>query len=174
MKSPERRKFLKKSALAGSGAFLLPVILPGTSYWLPSDPIESMTVKEFVGKSHSDIAKVKALVEEYPHIINATWDWGDGDFETGIGAAGHVGNKDIVNFLIDKGARPDIFVLTMLGKTEIVKAILEAYPVLLNSLGPHGFTLLHHAQRGGDEAAELVEYFESKGMTETKVSIYKK
>ena len=165
---------MKKSALAGSGAFLLPVILPGTSYWLPSDPIESMTVKEFVGKSHSDIDRVKALVEEHPHIINATWDWGDGDFETGIGAAGHVGNKDIVNFLIDKGARPDIFVLTMLGKTEIVKAILEAYPVLLNSLGPHGFTLLHHAQRGGDEAAELVEYFESKGMTETKVSIYKK
>ena len=118
--------------------------------------------------------RVKELVEEYPHIINATWDWGDGDFETGLGAAGHVGNKAIANYLLEKGARPDLFVLTMLGKTAIIKGILEEYPVLLNSLGPHGFTLLHHAKRGGDEALELVEYFESKGMTETQVKIYKK
>lgn len=173
MKSPERRSFFKKAVLVGAGFSFTP-FLKANNTLMRTDPIPATAVKEFVGKSHSDIEKVKALVEEYPHIINATWDWGDGDFETGVGAAGHVGNKAIANFLIEKGARLDIFVLSMLGKTDIVKPILEAYPVLFNSLGPHGFTLLHHANRGGEDAAELVEYFKSKGMTETKVSIYKK
>ena len=173
MKSSERRRFFKQAVLVGAGMGFSPFIQANEPTLL-TDPIPATAVKEFVGKSHSDIDKVKALAEEYPHIINATWDWGDGDFETGVGAAGHVGNKAIANFLIEQGARLDIFVLSMLGKTDIVKPILEAYPVLLNSLGPHGFTLLHHANRGGEDAAELVEFFKSKGITETKVSIYKK
>jgi hypothetical protein len=62
----------------------------------------------------------------------------------------------------------------MLGQTEIVKATLEQYPNLLNSLGPHGFTLLHHAKQGGEHSAELYEFLESNGLKETLVKIYKK
>jgi hypothetical protein len=56
----------------------------------------------------------------------------------------------------------------MLGKTQIVKAYLDTYPEYLNARGPHGFTFLHHAQRGGEDARELLAYFQEKGLKETK------
>ena len=113
-------------------------------------------------------------VHMYPtgRKVESYWDWGGGDFETGIGAGGHVGHKEMVNFLIDKGARPTLHVMTMLGKTELVKPVLETYPQLLNSLGPHGFTFLHHAQKGGKDSEELLQYFEEKGQTESKISLW--
>ena len=167
-----RQFFFLSSATAAT------LITPEVVYALPTTlevpALDPVAVKEFVSSSHSKLDKVKALVEEHPHIINATWDWGDGDFENGLGAAGHMGHKEIANFLIGKGARPDIFVLTMLGKTKIVKAMLEEYPDLIYALGPHGFTILHHAIKGGTEAEELKEYIESKGMKDTIVKIYKK
>lgn len=35
----------------------------------------------------------------------------------------------------------------MLGKTELVKPVLEEYPNLISAKGPHGFSLLHHAKK---------------------------
>lgn len=99
--------------------------------------------------------------------------WGGGDFETAIGAAGHMGLKEMAKYLLEKGARTDIFVLTMLGKTEIVKAMLKEYPSLLNSLGPHGFTLLHHAQKGEKDSEELFSLFQSLGLKENNIKLYK-
>jgi hypothetical protein len=125
-------------------------------------------VRDFVGAGHKDLAKIKEILQINPNFINASWDWGGGDFETAIEAAGHVGNKEIANYLLGLGARSNLFVMTMLGKTQIVKAQLEAYPHLLFSKGPHGFSLLHHAQRGGADAAELLEYIQSKGLKETR------
>jgi len=96
---------------------------------------------------------------------------GGGDFETALEGAGHVGTKDVANYLIEQGARTNLFVLTMLGKTQIVKAYIETYPAYLTARGPHGFTLLHHANPGGEEANELVAYLHSKGLTETKMKL---
>ena len=59
----------------------------------------------------------------------------------------------------------------MLGKTAIVKAYLDSYPAYLNARGPHGFTLLHHAQKGGEDARELLEYLQSKGLKESKMKL---
>ena len=59
----------------------------------------------------------------------------------------------------------------MLGKTAIVKSWLENFPQFLNARGPHGFSLLHHAQKGGDEGKELVDFLQSKGLKETKFSL---
>lgn len=129
-------------------------------------------VQQFVGAAHSNLEKVKELHAEFPNLIYCSHDWGGGDFETAIGAGGHVGSVDIVEYLISQGTRPTLHALTMLGKTELVKPTLEAYPNLLNSLGPHGFTFLHHAKRGGEQAKELLAYFEEKGLTEMKVKIY--
>ncbi len=111
------------------------------------------------------------MLEQYPNLLYCRYDWGNGDFEEAIEGAGHVGNKEIAKHFIEAGARPNIFVLTMLGETAIVKAILEKYPALLTSKGPHGFTLLHHAQKGGDGAANLIDYFQQKGLTETQFKI---
>lgn len=52
--------------------------------------------------------------------------------------------------------------------------MLEEYPDLIYALGPHGFTILHHANKEGTKAEELKEYIESRGMTDTIVKIYKK
>ena len=68
------------------------------------------------------------MLEEYPNLIYGPYDWGKGDFEEAIEGAGHLGNKEIAEYLISKGARLNLFVMKMLGKTELVKPILEAYP----------------------------------------------
>ncbi|MBM3416031.1 MAG: hypothetical protein FJY20_06205 [Bacteroidetes bacterium] len=44
-------------------------------------------------------------------------------------------------------------------------------PDYLNARGAHGFTLLHHAQKGGDDAKELLEFLQSKGLKETKTKL---
>ena len=111
------------------------------------------------------------MLLELPSLLYATWDWGGGDFETALEGAGHVGNKEIANFLIDTGARTNLFVLTMLGKTQIVKAYLETWPGYLNARGPHGLTLLHHAQKGGEDAKELLDYLQTRELKETKMKL---
>ena len=55
---------------------------------------------------------------------------------------------------------------------DIIKPMLDFFPHALHSKGPHGFTLLHHAQRGGEEALEVKEYLESLGAKETKIPLY--
>lgn len=133
--------------------------------------LDKQLVQDFVGAGHNNLEKVKQLYAEHPTLIYATHDLGGGDFETALEGAGHVGNKEIANFLIEKGARTNMFVLTMLGKTAIVKPYLEAFPSYVFARGPHGLTLLHHAQRGGEDAKELLEYLKSKGLKETKTRL---
>jgi hypothetical protein len=111
------------------------------------------------------------MLSSYANLLYCRFDWGNGDFEEAIEGAGHVGNREIANYLIQQGARPNIYVLTMLGETEIVKSILNKYPMLLNGKGPHGFTLLHHAMKGGEPSKELYEYLTEKGLKETQIKI---
>jgi len=118
--------------------------------------IAAELVEAFVSNAHRDLDKVKELLAQEPALINACWDWGGGDWETGLGAAAHVGQKDIAAFLIANGARIDIFAAAMLGKTEIVKTILTAFPDMKNARGPHGIPLIIHAKAGGDDALEVL------------------
>jgi hypothetical protein len=126
-------------------------------------PIAPTMVEEFVRKAHADLPATKALLAEQPTLLNATWDWGGGDFETGLGGAGHMGNREIADFLIGQGARLDIFVATMLGRLDIVKALLAAWPNLVHSKGPHGISLLRHARAGKDAAKPVEDYLLSLG-----------
>lgn len=157
-----RNQFLSVTLMATSGSMIAPVLTLAQQDKPPA--IAGETVKEFVRVAHSDLAKVKEMLAAQPLLLNAAWDWGGGDFETAVGAAGHMGLKETANYLIDRGARTDIFVLTMLGRTGIVKSMLTDYPSLLNAAGPHGFTLLHHAEKGGREAEELFSYLQSQGL----------
>lgn len=165
-----RKNFLLTSLGAGS-LIATPSFLLGQQNPPKGDPLPAEKVKDFVGAGHNNLDKVKQLLLEFPTLLYCMWDWGGGDFETALEGAGHVGNKDIANHLIGIGARTNLFALTMLGKTQIVKAYLESYPQYLQARGPHGFTLLHHAQRGGDDAKELLEYLQSKGLKETKMTL---
>ena len=123
--------------------------------------LEAKLVEEFVGMAHGNLNRVKELLEQESGLINATWDWGGGDFETALGAAGHMGRKDIANYLLEHGARIDIFVAAMLGNLEIVKAALSAYPEAKDVPGPHGIPLITHAEAGGEDAKAVLEFLES-------------
>jgi hypothetical protein len=74
-----------------------------------------------------------------------------------------MGNRDLAEFLIGQGARLDVFVAAMLGRLDIVRALLTAWPNLLQSKGPHGIPLLRHARAGGESAKAVVDYLESLG-----------
>lgn len=124
-------------------------------------PLEAALVQEFVGKSHGDLNRVKELLAQEPALMNAAWDWGGGDWETGLGATAHMGRSDIANYLLEHGARLDLFAAAMLGKLEIVRAALETYPEAINIPGPHGIPLIAHAQAGGSGAIEVYEYLKS-------------
>ena len=118
-------------------------------------------VEEFVGNAHGNLARVKELLENVPALVNATWDWGGGDFETALGAAAHMGNRPIANYLLEHGARLDIFTAAMLGNLEIVKTALTFYPEMINTPGPHGISLIAHAEAGGDESKAVLDYLNS-------------
>lgn len=135
-------------------------------------PLNLEKVKEFVGVCHGKFERVKEMLEEDHLLLHASFDWGGGDFESGIEAAGHVGNKEIASYLLSKGARYNVYLAAMLGHLDIVKNVLTFNPGLLNSKGPHGFTMLHHAQKGGADAINVVSYLESLGAKETRINFY--
>ena len=123
--------------------------------------IEMTVVQDFVGKSHADLDGVRELLTREPALINSAWDWGGGDWETGLGAAAHMGRRDIAIYLLEHGARIDLFAAAMLGNLDIVRATLETYPDSIHIPGPHGIPLIAHAQAGGKEAIQVYEYLKS-------------
>lgn len=132
--------------------------VPRSAAW-PEDPRhDPMRVSRVVGASHSDLDTVRALVEEQPALAKASWDWGFGDWETPLGAASHVGRRDIAELLLTHGARPTVFSAAMMGQLEVVRAFLEADPGTFTTHGPHGISLVRHAMAGGDDAAHVVDY----------------
>jgi hypothetical protein len=120
-------------------------------------------VEEMVGRAHFDEQRVRDLADAHPALVNAWWDWGFGDWESPLGAAAHTGRRSIAEFLLERGARIDIFAAAMLGYTEVVKAFVSAQSGVQRTLGPHGIPLLAHAQVGGEQAKETVDYLESLG-----------
>ena len=158
-----RRKLIIAGGVAIAGGPLIAVAQTQSSVAERPPALAPALVNQFVVKAHSDLAATKTMLADQPMLLNATWDWGGGDFETGIGGAGHMGHREIAEFLIGKGARLDVFVAAMLGKVDIVRALLTAWPSLLQSKGPHGISLLRHARAGGDAAKEVVDYLRSLG-----------
>ncbi len=168
----KRSQFIKS---AGFGALLIPStsIFAMHSEVLLKDPkLDKALVEEFVGASHGKMDIVKELLEEHPTLLNAAHDWKFGDFETGLGAASHVGYKELALFFLENGAQANIFTAALFGKMNILKPMLEFSPALLYAKGPHGFTLLHHAEKGGDGALSVKDYLISLGLKETKIALY--
>ena len=125
-------------------------------------PLPAELVQEFVIVSHGQYERVVALLAQEPGLINVAWDWGGGDYETGLGAAAHMGHRQIALYLLAHGARFDLYAAAMLGQLELVRVILGAHPEMRNTPGAHGIPLLVHAQMGGEEAKGVLEYLESE------------
>ena len=153
-----RREFFVMTLGAAAVAQQRPASRPDKGPPLPGE-----LVKEFVGAAHANFEKTRDMLEQQPALVNAVWDWGGGDFETALGGAGHMGNREIALYLLGKGARMELFAAAMLGKLDVVKAALTAFPNLLHTPGPHGIPLIAHARKGGAGAAEVLAYIEWLG-----------
>src|ERR1044071_10349932 len=146
-----RKKFLLGSGIAAVGTLLGRGLFaqPGVSSPAPSpsskdvpdfpehDPqSDRARVKRFVIAGHFNLDAVKEMLAADPTLINGAIDWGKGDFETALGGASHMGRRDIAEFLLEHDARRDIFAATMLGKLDIVKAAVTAFPNIVRVPGP--------------------------------------
>ena len=170
-----RKKFLINSGIAVAGMLCGRGVLsaqPGTTALVPSpqsadnvpdfpehDPqIDRARVKRFVIAGHFNLPAVEKMLAEDPTLINGAIDWGNGDFETALGGASHMGRRDIAEFLLAHNARVDIFAATMLGKIDIVKAAVTAFPNIVHVPGPHKIPLLAHAEKGGPAAVAVLKF----------------
>ncbi|HKF53153.1 MAG TPA: hypothetical protein VKB26_12640, partial [Candidatus Acidoferrales bacterium] len=135
----------------------------------PTQPPE--LVREMVTVAHYDLKRVKELVEARPSLARAAWDWGFGDWEDALGAASHMGNRAMAEYLISKGARPSIFSATMLGQLEIVKGFIAAQPGVQAIRGPHSISLLAHARVGGETARPVFEFLQSLSDSDTEAPV---
>ncbi|MGE0590048.1 MAG: hypothetical protein AB7O48_15830 [Cyclobacteriaceae bacterium] len=158
-----RRKLIKGALIATAGISVVPNIFAGDSsfhqkekfkndlgskpyYGYPSLPYEQLN--QVVGASHGNFDRVKELVSKRPELARASWDWRFGDFESALGAASHVGRRDIAMYLMNNGARPNIFTYAMMGAYDAVRSMIEFSPGIQRNLGPHGISLLRHAKAG--------------------------
>jgi hypothetical protein len=123
--------------------------------------LDPATVQAFVASAHGDLDVVRSLLEEEPALVNAAWDWGGGDWETGLGAAAHMGRRQIALYLLEHGARLDLFAAAMLGYFDVVTAILSDFPEMREAFGPHGIPLVEHARVGGADARAVLELLEA-------------
>ena len=167
-----RKRFLRCGLLAAATAFSGSSLLaqsptpsnsPTPAPIVPDrgPPIESGLVKQFVIAGHGQLDKVKEMLAAQPALINATWDWGGGDFETALGGASHMGRADIARFLLENNARMDLFAAAMLGRLDIIKAAAAAFPNIVRVPGPHKIPLIAHAEKGGADAVAVVEFLKS-------------
>lgn len=132
---------------------------PADSY--PAQPAD--LVRETVTVAHGNFKRLKELVDARPDLAKAAVDWGFGDWEDALGAASHVGNREIAEYLIANGARPTLFSAAMLGQLDVVKALVAAQPGAQRIAGPHSISLLAHAKAGGKRAEAVLAYLESLG-----------
>lgn len=130
--------------------------------------VNRLLVQDFVIYAHSDLPMTQKLLDKEPALLNATMDWGGGDWETALGGASHMGRRDIVGFLLERGARIDLFCAAMLGQLDVVKSVLALQPKLIDAKGPHGLGLHFHAQVGGKEAEPVLDYLQSIKKVELK------
>jgi ankyrin repeat protein len=163
------RKTFIANGLIGSGLLISSPSLLAQS---TGEEFNIDEISELVFAAHNDLDKIRKLAEAKPLILNCANQAGKGDFETAIGGASHVGRRDIADLLVSKGARFDIFNYAFIGYDDFVNKQISDYPHLINSPGPHGFTLLHHAKVG--KRIELAQWLEAKGLSETRFkSIFK-
>lgn len=121
-------------------------------------------VKDFVTAAHGDFEEVKRLLAKEPALVNSVMNWGGDDWESALGAAAHIGHREIALFLLEHGARIDLFAAAMLGDLNIVQSMIESYPWMIDAKGPHGIPLIRHAERGGEAARPVLQYLiEAKG-----------
>jgi ankyrin repeat protein len=110
-------------------------------------------IEECVGNAHGNLSRVAELIAQYPAVVNARAPWN----ETPVEAATQMGNKSIIDLLVQHGAPVDFFTASVLGHVEQVRGELAANPARAKDRGVHDLPALYFAAIGGSrEVAELL------------------
>jgi hypothetical protein len=131
----------------------------------PPSRIDLDLVKDWVAKAHQrQIDPMKELLKREPGLLQSSWDWGSGDWESAMQAAAHTGSRDMALFLIDAGSRTDLFAATMLGELTLLKTTVETFAGSLQVRGAHGIPLLSHAVAGDAPARNVFDFLLARGV----------
>jgi hypothetical protein len=150
-------------------AAMLPVAA-GAVFAQSGDPVRPAkidldTVKDWVGKAHQrKLEPMSDLLKKQPVLLQSSWDWGAGDWESAIQAAAHTGSREMALFPIDRGARADMFAAAMLGELTLLKTAVETFPQTIQVRGAHGIPLLSHAVAGEAPARKVLDYLLACGV----------
>jgi uncharacterized protein len=106
-------------------------------------------IREFVIAAHFNLEKVRAMSADKPALLTVQHQWGENDYEDGLGAAAHVGNRPIAEFFLEQGVPISICAAAMLGRTDEVAAFIRADAAQANARGAHQIPILFHAALSG-------------------------
>src|SRR5688572_21508339 len=96
--------------------------------------VDQETINQFVIFSHGHLDGVKEMLAANPELVNSRSNLD----ESPLGAAAHVGNRAIAEYLLSQGAELDFPAAVMLGNRTWVEDQLNRDPALAQSAGAHG------------------------------------
>jgi ankyrin repeat protein len=110
--------------------------------------VEQSVIEDLVGNAHGNLARVREILDAHPDALNLRAPWN----ETAIEAATQMGNKQIIDFLVARGAPVDFFTACVLGRVDDAAAGLAADPTRAGARGVHDLPALYFAAIGGSVA----------------------
>lgn len=111
----------------------------GAPYAAPDlGSLPPMAQGRLVGAAHRDLAAVRQAVTETPGLAHAVATTG----ERAVEAGAHMGNRPIVEYLLEQGAPYSLPTAVMRDDQPTVRAMLDADPRRIHERGAHGFALL--------------------------------
>lgn len=114
---------------------------------MTSDP---QPVYDVVLSAHVDLERTLELLARDPSLIDARL---PSTGEAPIEAAAHMGRADIVRALLERGARPTLCALAVLGDVPGMTELLAGDSEAAQRPGAHGIPLLFHAALSRGPAA---------------------
>lgn len=112
----------------------------------------------FVGRGHFDLEATQRGLAAHPELVHASAT----TTELAVEAAGHIGQREIVELLLEHGAPYSMPAAIVRGKPAEIAALLEHEPDRIHERGPHDFPLLWYPVLGGG-SLELAELLLARG-----------
>lgn len=113
---------------------------------LPAN-ITQEEANNFIITCHHNLEAVKQQVAATATIVNV---YNPAANETALGAAGHMGNRPIAEYLLENGAELELAAAAMLGMKDKVAEWLAKDASLAASGGAHGISVAFHAAMSND------------------------
>jgi uncharacterized protein len=102
-------------------------------------------IRDFVIAGHGNLPRIREMLVANSQLLNARYQWSEGDSETALQAAAQSGSTQVAEYLLSRGAPLDICTAAMLGRKDVVEEMLNQDPDLINARGAHGISLMAHA-----------------------------